>query len=65
MSTNPSAIRRPASRKLPALCLLLLAAFLLAQSGCATSDSDLNYQRDQAPDQTKDHSYHGWNDNNY
>ena len=55
-----------ALRGLPILRLLVLAAVLFAQSGCATTDSDLDYTRDQPTDEApKDHSYHGWNDNNY
>ncbi len=51
---------------LPVIRLLVLAAVLLAQTGCATSDADLDYTRDKPTDEApKDHSYHGWNDNNY
>jgi hypothetical protein len=59
-----SALRaaRPAtSRRIPWLRLLLLAAVVAAQTGCATSDADLDYTRQTAPDTTQDHSYHGWN----
>jgi hypothetical protein len=49
-----------------ALRLLVLAAVILAQTGCATTDADLDYTRDKPTDEVpKDHSYHGWNDNNY
>jgi hypothetical protein len=52
-------------RNLPVIRLLVLTAVLLAQTGCATSDSDLDYTRDKPTDEApKDHSYHGWNENN-
>ncbi len=57
---------RRAFRHLPVIRLLVLATVFLAQTGCATSDADLDYTRDQPTDEApKDHSYHGWNDNNY
>jgi hypothetical protein len=47
------------------LLVILLAAVLAAQTGCATSDADLDYTRQTAPpDPTQDHSYHGWNNAN-
>jgi hypothetical protein len=46
--------------------LLVLASVIFAQTACATSDADLDYTRDQpTAEAPKDHSYHGWNDNNY
>jgi hypothetical protein len=57
MSTQLRALR-------PLPCLLLLAAIVLFQSGCAQSDADLDYQRDK-PAAAGDHSYHGWNNANY
>jgi hypothetical protein len=66
MFTTLCAAARNALRDLPLIRLLVLAAVLLAQTGCATSDADLDYTRDQPSDAPpKDHSYHGWNDNNY
>jgi len=48
------------------LALILGAAGTFATlTGCATSDSDLNYSREQATPASGDHSYHGWNDANY
>ena len=44
--------------------LLLLAAIVLIQAGCAQTDADLDYTRDK-PAAAGDHSYHGWNDANY
>ncbi len=40
--------------------LLLLVAFVLGPSGCATSDSDLDYTRKTLDDSGGDSSYHGW-----
>ncbi len=40
---------------------LALVVVIAAQTGCATSDADLDYTRQTAPDTTQDHSYHGWN----
>jgi hypothetical protein len=66
MSTTLRSAARRAFRRLPVVRLLALAAVLLAQTGCATSDADLDYTRDKPTDEApKDHSYHGWNDNNY
>jgi len=65
MFTDICAAVRRAARGLPAGRLLLLAAVLLAQAGCATTDADLDYTRQTAPDTTQDHSYHGWNNSNY
>jgi hypothetical protein len=64
----PTTLRTAAKalRGLTILRLLMLAAVLFAQSGCATTDADLDYTRDKPTDEApKDHSYHGWNDNNY
>ncbi len=47
------------------LRILLLAVVIASQTGCATSDADLDYTRQTAPDPTQDHSYHGWNNSNY
>ena len=52
-------------RTMPWPRLLLLIAVLAAQTGCATSDADLDYTRQTTPDATQDHSYHGWNNSNY
>jgi hypothetical protein len=54
-------------RGLPLLRLLLLAAAVAAQAGCATSDADLDYTRQPPPDATTsgDTSFHGWNNANY
>jgi len=65
MLTNRCAHARPAARRLPAWRFILLAALILAQAGCATTDADLDYTRQTAPDTTQDHSYHGWNNANY
>jgi hypothetical protein len=65
MFTEICATVRRTARGLPALRLLVLAAVLLAQAGCATTDADLDYTRQTAPDATQDHSYHGWNNANY
>jgi hypothetical protein len=43
---------------------LLLLALLLVQVGCAETESDLNYTRDQPTQKPADNSYHGWNDAN-
>ena len=43
---------------------ILLLALLVAQAGCATTESDLNYTRDQPVQKDGDNSYHGWNDAN-
>ncbi len=40
--------------------LLVLGAFMLGLSGCATSDEDLNYTRKTIDDSGGDNSYHGW-----
>ena len=42
------------------LKLILLGAVLIGPSGCATSDSDLDYTR-KTLDTSGDNSYHGWN----
>jgi hypothetical protein len=66
MLTPPCAGSRRPARFGTALRLLLLGAVILAQAGCATTDADLDYTRDKPTDEVpKDHSYHGWNDNNY
>jgi len=66
MLTSTCAAVRRAVRFGPVLRLLVLAAVILAQAGCATTDADLDYTRDKPTDEVpKDHSYHGWNDNNY
>ncbi len=50
----------------PAWRLLALAVILLAPTGCATSDADLDYTRQPAPDTSSgDNSFHGWNNVNY
>ena len=41
------------------LKILLLATLVMGQSGCATSDDDLNYTR-KTIDTSGDTSYHGW-----
>ncbi len=47
------------------LRLLLLVIVLVAPSGCAQTDADLDYTRDKPVDTTdRDHSYHGWNNSN-
>jgi uncharacterized lipoprotein YajG len=43
---------------------LLLLALLLAQAGCAETESDLDYTRDQPVPKQGDNSYHGWNNAN-
>jgi hypothetical protein len=53
----------PCSQRL--LLLLLLAVVITVQTGCATSDADLDYTRQTTPAPTEDHSYHGWNNSNY
>jgi hypothetical protein len=66
MFTPTCAAARQAPRFGTALRLLVLAAVIFAQTACATSDADLDYTRDQpTAEAPKDHSYHGWNDNNY
>ena len=40
--------------------LALLGILIMAPSGCATSDSDLDYKRNTI-DNSGDTSYHGWN----
>ena len=39
--------------------LVLLAALIFGQAGCANSDSDLDYSR-KTIDNSGDSSYHGW-----
>jgi uncharacterized lipoprotein YajG len=46
------------------LRILLLLALLFVQVGCATTESDLDYTRDQPVPKQGDNSYHGWNDAN-
>jgi hypothetical protein len=66
MLTSTCVAARRTIRFGTALRLLVLAAVILAQTGCATTDADLDYTRDKPTDEVpKDHSYHGWNDNNY
>ena len=43
------------------LKLALLGILVMASSGCATSDEDLNYTRKTIDDSGSDNSYHGWN----
>jgi hypothetical protein len=47
-----------------ALRTFLLLALLLAQAGCATTESDLDYTRDTQVQKAGDNSYHGWNNAN-
>ena len=57
--------KTPCSR-LPPRFLLVLAALIVLLPGCATTDADLDYTRQKAPDTSNgDHSYHGWNNANY
>jgi hypothetical protein len=47
------------------LRILLLLALLLVQAGCAETESDLDYTREQPAQKSQgDNSYHGWNDAN-
>ena len=46
------------------LRVLILLTLLLIQVGCAGSDADLDYTRDKPIDNSKDNSYHGWNNAN-
>jgi len=43
------------------LKIILLGTLLIGQSGCATSDADLDYTRKTMDDSSGDSSYHGWN----
>ena len=51
---NPSLIFR----------VTVLVLLLLVQVGCATSDADLDYTREQPSEKQGDTSYHGWNNAN-
>jgi len=42
------------------LMIVLLGGLIIGQSGCATSDSDLGYNRKTVDDSSGDTSYHGW-----